>query len=462
MVTLAALLVPAGASRADSVYWGQSTLPGLIRVGNLDGSGSPQTLFAGESGPTGVAIDPAAGRIYWTNLLPGAIRVGSLDGSGSPQTLFGGESQPAGVAIDPAAGRIYWPDRDGVRVGNLDGSGTPQTLFGGESGTRGVAIDPAAGRIYWANQVLGAIRVGNLDGSGTPQTLFGGVGVPSGVAIDPAAGRIYWANQTAVGAIRVGNLDGSGTAQTLFGGESRAVFPALLRAPAPAGPPTVSGGALVGQQLACGTGSWAPDLLGAFLFRAPRSLSQQWLRDGSEIAGATQATHVPSEPGSYSCRVTATNQAGSSSQTSEATLVASPPSSSPGRPAADPVVEPAIARLRLASRCLRRSRSGRVRVRLSMLLARPGPVQVRIDRGVGSKGRKRCPRPDPRRRFTGRFRHVTTLTRVPARPTAAAVGVQLTLRPRLTPGLYRISVRARLDGERLSPPVRRYLRVLGR
>jgi hypothetical protein len=422
MVTLAALLVPAGASRADSVYWGQSTLPGLIRVGNLDGSGSPQTLFAGESGPTGVAIDPAAGRIYWTNLLPGAIRVGSLDGSGSPQTLFGGESQPAGVAIDPAGGRIYWAS----------------FAFGG------------------------AIRVGNLDGSGTPQTLFGGEDLATGVAIDPAAGRIYWANQTAVGAIRVGNLDGSGTAQTLFGGESRAVFPALLRAPAPAGPPTVSGGALVGQQLACGTGSWAPDLLGAFLFRAPRSLSQQWLRDGSEIAGATQATHVPSEPGSYSCRVTATNQAGSSSQTSEATLVASPPSSSPGRPAADPVVEPAIARLRLASRCLRRSRSGRVRVRLSMLLARPGPVQVRIDRGVGSKGRKRCPRPDPRRRFTGRFRHVTTLTRVPARPTAAAVGVQLTLRPRLTPGLYRISVRARLDGERLSPPVRRYLRVLGR
>jgi hypothetical protein len=41
------------------------------------------------------------------------------------------------------------------------------------------------------------------------------------------------------------------------------------------------------------------------------------------------------------------------------------------------------------------------------------------------------------------------------------VARSLTLKPRLTPGLHRITIRARLDHNRLSSPARRYLRVLG-
>jgi hypothetical protein len=37
----------------------------------------------------------------------------------------------------------------------------------------------------------------------------------------------------------------------------------------------------------------------------------------------------------------------------------------------------------------------------------------------------------------------------------------LTLKRRMAPGPYRITVRAHLDHNRLSPPARRYLRVLG-
>ena len=99
-----------------------------------------------------------------------------------------------------------------------------------------------------------------------------------------------------------------------------------------------------------------------------------------------------------------------------------------------------------------------------MRLARPGPVRVRIDRGVGTRALRRCPRPNPGRRFTGSFHRVATLRRTPTEPAAAAaaVGRRLTLKLRLAPGLYRISVRAQLDGNRLSRPARRYLRVLAR
>jgi hypothetical protein len=356
---------PPAARAADSVYWANGST-NTIRVGNLDGSGAAQTLFTepGASSPAGVAIDPATGRIYWSNFFPDTIRVGNLDGSGAAQTLFteGDGSNPQGVAIDPAANLIYWPNFFGntirvanldgtgaaatlfagepgpngpaidpaanriywtnqgtnsIRVGNLDGSGTASTLFaeGGGAGPFGVAIDPAAGRIYWTNNLENTIRVGNLDGSGAAATLFAGENGPFGVSIDPAASRIYWANAGS-STIRVGNLDGSGAPQTLFAGESTPHRPVPLRSPAAAGAPAISGGGALGQPLSCTQGSWAPDLLGAFLYRAPRSFAFQWLRDGAEIPGATASSHTPTEAGSYVCRVTATNQAGSAIQTS--------------------------------------------------------------------------------------------------------------------------------------------------
>ena len=315
---------------ADKIYWANFS-SGAIRVGNLDGTGTASTLFGSEAGACGVAINPAANKIYWASYSNNTIRVANLDGTGTASTLFGSEAGPSGVAIDPAANKIYWTNQTGttgVRVGNLDGSGTASTLFGSEANPIGVAIDPAAGKIYWADlgsccSGPGTIRVANLDGSGTASTLFGSEPAPAGVAIDPAANKIYWANFGS-GAIRVANLDGSGTAANLFTGQGFANFPVLLRAPAGTGPPTVSGEAETGEQLNCGQGDWASNLLGGFLFRAPRSFQYQWLEDGGEIGGETAATFTPTEPGPYACRVTASNQAGSSSQTSDDVTVPAP------------------------------------------------------------------------------------------------------------------------------------------
>jgi hypothetical protein len=375
---------------ADSVYWTNSQSPGALRVGNLDGTGSAQDLFTGESGPSGVAIDPAAGKIYWSDGgAAGAIRVGNLDGSGSAQTLFTGESVPTGIAIDPAAGKIYWTDWQSgtVRVGNLNGSGSAQTLYTGVGGT-GVAIDPAAGKIYWADDGAGTIRVGNLDGTGSPQNLYTGQTMPVGVAIDPAAGKIYWADDGPFGAgtIRVGNLSGSGSPQTLYAGgtspEAVAIDPAagkiywadavggalnggfifvgnlngsgspkplisgenypsylaLLRSPQGTAAPQLSGGTGLGSPLVCSQGQWASDLSGALLYRAPRRFAYQWTRNGTDIAGAMSTSYTPSTPGSYTCRVTASNQAGSTAQTSSPAIVSAPAASTPAATSQAPVV----------------------------------------------------------------------------------------------------------------------------
>jgi len=357
-MVLVVLSLPVTSNAEDSLYWGNRFV-GTIRAASLAGSGNPSDLFSGESGPCGVAIDPAAGRIYWASFNSNEIRVANLDGSGPASTLFGGEGGPCGVAIDPAAGKIYWANAstNAIRVANLDGLGAPATLFQEAPGTipTGVVIDTAASAIYWTNQFSDEIRVGSLDGSGA-STLVSGEDNPIGVAIDPEAGKIYWAQFGAPGSIRVANLDGTGIstlfsgevpggvaidpeankvywasfgstlirvgnldgtgASTLYDNESSPLFPVLLKVPESTDAPGISGGAKVGRMLTCRNGQWAPDLLGAFLYRAPRTFAYQWMRDGTEILGADEATFTPTVAGSYSCRVTASNQAGSTERIS--------------------------------------------------------------------------------------------------------------------------------------------------
>jgi len=145
---------------------------------------------------------------------------------------------------------------------------------------------------------------------------------------------------------------------------------------------------------------------------------------------------------------------------------ATPPAAAPAvqRAPASTATEPAISRAWLGSRCVRRARSGRVRVPITMNLAHSGPVEIRIDRATKSKGRRTCPPAGrtPRPGHNTRFRTVTTIRRTPTQATAAAaVARRLTLNVRLTAGLYRLSMRAQQDNGQMSAPIYRYLRVVG-
>jgi subtilisin-like proprotein convertase family protein len=140
--------------------------------------------------------------------------------------------------------------------------------------------------------------------------------------------------------------------------------------------------------------------------------------------------------------------------------VEDPPAASPpaGVVPAAAAEELAISDLRLGSRCVRRTSTGRVRVPLFMRLAQPGAVRVRVDRAVGSGNRSTCPRANPER--NQRFRRVATFRPV-AKVRAASVPRRVELDLRLRPGLYRLTVRVRTADGRLSPAVRRFLRVVG-
>jgi|tagenome__1003787_1003787.scaffolds.fasta_scaffold20969472_4 DNA-binding beta-propeller fold protein YncE len=113
-----------------------SSPDGTIRVGSVDGSLPVKTLFMNEDDPHGVAIDPAAGKIYWADYNSNLIRVGNLDGAGSAANLFTGEASPAGVALDPPAAKIYWVNHGSLRMPPTGRSGGGLRRLDRRSGPR--------------------------------------------------------------------------------------------------------------------------------------------------------------------------------------------------------------------------------------------------------------------------------------------------------------------------------------
>jgi hypothetical protein len=86
----------------------------------------------------------------------------------------------------------------------------------------------------------------------------------------------------------------------------------------------VTGGAEPGSVLTCSDGSWAPDLPGSFVYRAPARLAYRWSLNGADVAGATANVHTASAGGEYRCTVVASNFAGDTPQESAPHTVVAP------------------------------------------------------------------------------------------------------------------------------------------
>jgi hypothetical protein len=341
------LAKPAGVAldpAAGRIYWA-NWMPspgGSISWANLDGSGGGQvdTGAATLNFPTGLAVDPGAGRLYWANFASspdGRISWADLDGSGAGDLNTTGATvnQPAGVAIDPVGNSIYWTNyHNSISRANLDntGGGADISTTGASLVSRasGIVLHKPSGRLYWTSGSGSLISFANADGSGSGGDMsISGATVEGGhgLAIDSPTGRIFWVNGSGTDAIAFAALsDGAGgILDTLGLGDGEPSFMAILRSPAGAGPPSVTGGNRVGAKLTCSQASWAGNRLHEHFYRAPADFSFRWLRGGKEVPGETGKAINATRPGSYRCEVTASNYAGSASQTSSARKIKATP-----------------------------------------------------------------------------------------------------------------------------------------
>jgi DNA-binding beta-propeller fold protein YncE len=159
---------------------------GRVLSANPDGSDLKTLVSEGRKLPDGLAVDVAAGHLYWTNMgnpkaNDGTIFRSDLDGRNMTTIVASGDTfTPKQLQIDKANGKLYWSDREGMRVmrANLDGSdietlvdtsrGDPRPGADPVKWCVGVAVDVDADKLYWTqkggdNAGEGRILRANLD-----------------------------------------------------------------------------------------------------------------------------------------------------------------------------------------------------------------------------------------------------------------------------------------------------------
>ena len=202
----------------NKFYWTEKTsnTTGKIRRANLDGT-NVQLVLDLTSVPFDITLDAANGKLYLTNSW-GKVQRLNLDGSGFQSNLITGLDMLTGIAIDVAGGKLYWTEKTSnttgkIRRANLDGTNV-QLLRDLTSAPFDIALDAADGKLYLTNS-WGNVQRLNLDGSGFQSNFITGLDTPMDIAVDTVGQKLYLTSPD--GKISQRNLSGGGSQEVVTG-----------------------------------------------------------------------------------------------------------------------------------------------------------------------------------------------------------------------------------------------------
>ena len=199
---------------------------GRVLSANPDGSDLKTIINEGRKLPDGIALDVAAGHIYWTNMgnlkkNDGAILRSDLDGKNMTAIIPpGGTFTPKQLQLDKQNGKLYWCDREGMRVmrANLDGSSIETLVDTSRGDSRpgpdqtkwcvGIAVDTEGGKFYWTqkgadNAGQGRIFRANIEippgqsaaNRSDIELLYDNLPEPIDLDLDAANRTLYWTDR---------------------------------------------------------------------------------------------------------------------------------------------------------------------------------------------------------------------------------------------------------------------------
>lgn len=192
----------------------------LKRV-NIDGS-DPEVLYTGLTGIGSVAIDTVESKVYWTNRTDGVVQRGNMDGSGTVETIIDNLSLPEGIAIH--GGKVYVSDVDAPPIGEniyrANTNGSNLEIFVSGAWGYGLGIDPVNERLFFGDQAdfdnpddnrLKSVSLADNSDIVTVAELepIGATGSRTyGIAVNAEESKVYWTDRSA-GRIKSANFDGS-------------------------------------------------------------------------------------------------------------------------------------------------------------------------------------------------------------------------------------------------------------
>ena len=193
---------------------------------NPDGSDLKTIVEEGKKLPDGLAVDIAAGHLYWTNMgnptaNDGSIVRSDLDGQNMTTIVPpGGTFTPKQLQLEKKTRKLYWCDREGMRVmrANLDGSNIETLVDTSQGDPRpgpdatkwcvGIAVDVDRGKVYWTQKGpdkagRGRIFRGSVEipPGQTPanrkdvELVYDALPEPIDLEIDPATRTLYWTDR---------------------------------------------------------------------------------------------------------------------------------------------------------------------------------------------------------------------------------------------------------------------------
>jgi sugar lactone lactonase YvrE len=199
---------------------------GRVLSTHPDGSNLESIVQEGRKLPDGLAVDLAAGHLYWTNMgnpkaNDGSILCSDLDGQNMTTIVPpGGTFTPKQILLEKKSAQLYWCDREGMRVmrADLDGSNVETLVDTSEGDPRpgpdptkwcvGVALDLDMRKVYWSqkggdNANEGRIFRANIEvPSGQTsatrkdiELLYDRLPEPIDLDIDPATRTLYWTDR---------------------------------------------------------------------------------------------------------------------------------------------------------------------------------------------------------------------------------------------------------------------------
>ena len=193
---------------AGKIYWTEQTgeNTGRVRRANLNGS-NVQLVKELNNVPYGIAVDASNGKLYVTNSR-GKVQRMNFDGKNFEWNFITNLASPGGIAVDAAGGKVYWTEQTGestgrIRRADLDGSNV-QLVRKLNNVPYDIAVYASIGKLYVTNS-RGKVQRMNLDGSNFEWNFIVNLDAPRGIAVDAADARIYW---TARGKIQRANLNG--------------------------------------------------------------------------------------------------------------------------------------------------------------------------------------------------------------------------------------------------------------
>jgi hypothetical protein len=116
--------------------------------------------------PDGIAVDKAAGYIYFSNMRPGSIQRCNLDGDNIVTLVKGFRvGKQLQLVIEGSVKKLYWSDREGMKImrANVDGTNVEILVDTSRDPCEqpeckhavGIAVDTKNGWVYWSQKSRG-------------------------------------------------------------------------------------------------------------------------------------------------------------------------------------------------------------------------------------------------------------------------------------------------------------------